>query len=362
MKWLLMLATMAGLLLALTVTGEAATATIRVVDQVGQPVPGVTISYAYTATSPALPGSGTTRTNSEGLTSLSHPCGASSGSCCLLTSAVSYTISLSGWQFSPASGTVPCGPGAFDVLVRGDNLVTVPAVVSAASYSPALASGMIAAMFGAALASATATAEVTPLPTTLAGRNLMLRDSAGVALPAPLFFVSPQQINFLIPPELAEGQVLVTIRAEATALGSHFITVSRVAPSIFTANATGQGVPAAIIVRVANNGVQTVESVSRYDASMQRAVTVPIEFTPDTAQIVLALFGTGWRFRSSLTATSVSLGGVNAPVQYVGAQPTLAGLDQLNVELPRSLAGRGEVDVVVTVDGKTANTVQINLK
>jgi uncharacterized protein (TIGR03437 family) len=95
---------------------------------------------------------------------------------------------------------------------------------------------MIAAMFGAALAATTATADVTPLPTTLAGRNMLLRDSAGVTLPAPLFFVSPQQINFFIPPELAEGQVLVTIRSETTALSSHFITIGRVAPSLFTAN------------------------------------------------------------------------------------------------------------------------------
>jgi uncharacterized protein (TIGR03437 family) len=350
------------LLLALAVAGAAATATIRVVDQAGQPVPGVTISYSYTATAPAIPGSGSSQTNSEGLTSLFHPCGASSGSCCILTSAVSYTISLAGWQFSPASGSLPCGFGSFDVLITGNNLVTVPAVVSAASYSAAVASGMIVVLFGAALASATATAETTPLPTNLAGRNLLLRDSAGVSLPAPLFFVSPQQINFLIPPELVEGQALLTIRNDTTALSSRFITLNRVAPSIFTANADGQGVPATIIVRVASDGTQSLESVFRFDTTTQRAVSVPLEFTPDTSQIVLALFGTGWRFRSAQTAATVTIGGANAPVQYVGAQPTLAGLDQLNVELPRSLAGRGEVDVVVMVDGKTANTVRINIK
>ncbi len=36
--------------------------------------------------------------------------------------------------------------------------------------------------------------------------------------------------------------------------------------------------------------------------------------------------------------------------------------DQINPRLPRSLARRGDVDVVLTVDGKTANTVKINVK
>jgi hypothetical protein len=30
--------------------------------------------------------------------------------------------------------------------------------------------------------------------------------------------------------------------------------------------------------------------------------------------------------------------------------------------LPRSLAGRGEVDIVLTVDGKRANTVKVNIR
>jgi uncharacterized protein (TIGR03437 family) len=40
----------------------------------------------------------------------------------------------------------------------------------------------------------------------------------------------------------------------------------------------------------------------------------------------------------------------------------LAGLDQVNVQLPRSLAGRGDVDVVLTVDGKIAIMVRVNIK
>ncbi len=71
--------------------------------------------------------------------------------------------------------------------------------------------------------------------------------------------------------------------------------------------------------------------------------------------------GTGWRFRSSEAAVKVMIGGVEVPVTYAGSQMTLVGVDQINVRLLRSLIGKGEVDVVVAVDGKTANTVKISV-
>jgi uncharacterized protein (TIGR03437 family) len=40
----------------------------------------------------------------------------------------------------------------------------------------------------------------------------------------------------------------------------------------------------------------------------------------------------------------------------------VTGLDQVNVAVPRTLIGRGEVDIVLAVDGKAANTVRVNIK
>ncbi len=51
-----------------------------------------------------------------------------------------------------------------------------------------------------------------------------------------------------------------------------------------------------------------------------------------------------------------------APVSFAQAQGSLTGLDQVNALIPRSLLGRGEVDVVLTVDGKVANTVRVAIK
>jgi uncharacterized protein (TIGR03437 family) len=64
-------------------------------------------------------------------------------------------------------------------------------------------------------------------------------------------------------------------------------------------------------------------------------------------------------FTQRATAT---IGGVNVNVNVTGpvAQPQFVGLDQVNVgPVPRSLAGKGEQDVVLTVEGKQANVVTV---
>ena len=49
-------------------------------------------------------------------------------------------------------------------------------------------------------------------------------------------------------------------------------------------------------------------------------------------------------------------------VTFAGAQGALAGLDQINVRLPRSLSGRGDVEVFLTVDGNQTNPARLTLK
>ena len=61
-------------------------------------------------------------------------------------------------------------------------------------------------------------------------------------------------------------------------------------------------------------------------------------------------------------AAKAKIGGVDADVKFIGAQNDFAGLDQINILVPRSLAGRGEVDLILTVDGVQANVVRISIK
>jgi uncharacterized protein (TIGR03437 family) len=56
------------------------------------------------------------------------------------------------------------------------------------------------------------------------------------------------------------------------------------------------------------------------------------------------------------------IGGATASVVFAGAQGEFPGLDQVNVQVPESLRGRGEVTLALTIDGQTTNTVTINVR
>jgi uncharacterized protein (TIGR03437 family) len=235
--------------------------------------------------------------------------------------------------------------------------------VSAASYDgSALSSEEIVAAFGAGFSTNTQAASSIPLPTALAGASVKVKDSLGVERAAPLFFVSPTQINYEIPPGTAGGAATMTVTGSDGALSVGTVQIAGVAPSLFTANSSGQGVPSGYVLRVRADSSQSIEPIAIYDAAQGKYVSAPIDLGPATDQVFVVLFGTGFRFRSALSGVSVQLGGVNAGVLFAGAQGDLIGLDQLNALVPRSLAGRGEIDWVTTVDGKPSNTVRINIK
>src|SRR5262249_5036505 len=93
------------------------------------------------------------------------------------------------------------------------------ASVSAASFQGGeLTPEQLTAAFGTTLATMTqfgdATDPTTPgiqVPTNLAGTTVSVRDSLGTSRPAPLFFVSFGQINYLMPPGTAPGTATVTV-------------------------------------------------------------------------------------------------------------------------------------------------------
>ena len=232
--------------------------------------------------------------------------------------------------------------------------------VSAASFNGAeLASESIVAVFGVGLATTTQAAISLPLPTTLAGTTVKVRDSAGMTRDAPLFFVSPTQVNYLMPVGTAVGAATVTITSGDGAVSIGVAQIATVAPGLFSANGNGQGVAAGVALRV-KDGAQSYEPIVEFNEAQNRFVAKPIDLGPATDQVFLILYGTGFRNRSSLAAVTCKIGGGDAPVLFAGAAPGFAGLDQINVgPLPRSLAGRGEVDVVVTADSKATNTVRI---
>jgi cysteinyl-tRNA synthetase len=65
---------------------------------------------------------------------------------------------------------------------------------------------------------------------------------------------------------------------------------------------------------------------------------------------------------SALSAVSAKIAGVDATVSYAGPVAGVAGLDEVQILIPRSLAGRGEAAVELIVDGKRANTVTLSFQ
>jgi len=230
-------------------------------------------------------------------------------------------------------------------------------IVNAASFAlNEVAPAEIISIFGQNLASSTEIATSTPLPEELAGVRVTITDSAGATRPCVLFFVTNGQINCYVDPATAAGSATMTIR-NGGAQSSSVITVRATAPGLFAANANGAGVAAAVGIRVAADGTQSPLDV--FNAQVNPRTPIPINLGPDGEQIVLLLFGTGIRSWSTIEAT---IGGQTAQVIGVAEQGEFVGLDQVNVIIPRSLIGAGEVEIRLTVDGVLANVVTVAIQ
>jgi len=215
---------------------------------------------------------------------------------------------------------------------------------------------------GTRLAASTAVADP-PYPNTIAGTSVTVRDSRGTNIPAPVYFVSPAQINFLMPGNTAPGsaQIFVTTVEGTTAVGLR-VEVRAVAPGLFTANANGAGVAAGFGNRLLLSGEQQSIPLFSFNESTRLFQNLPLDLGSPAEPLYLVLYGTGFRSRSSLERVLVTLRGIPIPVLYAGAQGTFAGLDQLNVgPLPPELRGAGALAFSVEVDGEISNQVTVDI-
>ncbi|MGE0126510.1 MAG: IPT/TIG domain-containing protein [Blastocatellales bacterium] len=252
----------------------------------------------------------------------------------------------------------------------GKQAATVPATTFAGNE---VSSNSIAALFGSNLATGVEVAVTTPLPTSLLGTTVTIRDGGGGDYPAQLFFVSPSQINYLVP-SFITGPAWAIVKSNDNVVGVSEILNRFVSPGLFSANANGKGIAAAVALCVAANGAQTFLPVASYDQTQRQFVGVPLDLTACNGQVYLILYGSGFRQPGGIPDPKVTakVGGVDVPVLFAGAAPGFVGLDQINIgPLPRALAGLGVVDIVVSVDLQTAggtngpkpaNTVQVNIK
>ena len=184
------------------------------------------------------------------------------------------------------------------------------------------------------------------------GVRLRITDSAGAERYAPLLYVSPAQINFLVPANVGIGPAVIAVAPSGAPPVTVSVQLRPTAPALFTMN---QRLAAATAVRV-RNGVQTPVAV--FECGQAGCAAAPLELSAD-APVFLTLYATGLR---RLQSVSVTVRGSAVPVLYAGPQPTYPGLDQVNLELPVSLRGAGVVEIVLTVDGQPANPVAVSVR
>jgi uncharacterized protein (TIGR03437 family) len=248
-----------------------------------------------------------------------------------------------------ALAALPVGGG--EILLNNTPPLSFTDANDASFKAGPQAQDAILAAFGGGLSSKTDSSLA--LPTTLAGVNVNVKDSAGTTRAAPLFYVSPKQVNYTVPAGTALGAAMISIVNGATAAVATQQIVP-VAPGIFAVN----GIAAANVASYLPGAAQPTVT-SPFQLSNGAIALAPVVLDPK-AQVYLFLYGTGIRHAVDVTANLGSL--KNQAVEYAGAQGFYVGEDQINVLLPQSLKGAGVINITLTADGFTTNAVQIEIQ
>jgi uncharacterized protein (TIGR03437 family) len=248
-------------------------------------------------------------------------------------------------------------------------------VVNAASFAGsdqpgwAIAPGGIASVFGQNLAGTTREAGVLPLPYKLESASVTVD-----GLPAPLFFVSPTQINFQVPRALIDlnqagkgpRQVPVVVSTSAGPSQPVLVPVVPDAPGIFTQSAQGCGQGA--VLNVGADGSRTVNT-SAQSASPGSFISVfatgvgPVYFEPpdgEPAQAVEPLArsksGVGVRLGLDEFASSGLI------TTYEGLAPALVGVNQIDGRIPETAPEGCGVPLTLTTGFRRSQPVRVSIR
>jgi len=226
--------------------------------------------------------------------------------------------------------------------------------VNAASFAPykPLAPGMIFSLFGSNLAEGRNLASQIPLPRTLGN----IKATIG-GYEAPLFYADGGQVNAQVPFELTPGVATLVVTGKDSAGAPGTVTIVNAQPGVFTVSqsGTGQGVVLDALNNLvdSNHAVKAGEAVVIYATGL--GATNPPVATGQAAPAVppLALV---------TTPVKVTIGGVDAAVEFAGLAPGFVGLYQVNARVPAGVTAGNAVALVLTQNGVASNTVTIAVK
>jgi len=115
--------------------------------------------------------------------------------------------------------------------------------------------------------------------------------------------------------------------------------------------------PASVQLHAA--GAQAISAHADGTRSVRPIGALPVELGDSADVVALQFYASGVRDGSEV---HVQIAGHDVPLLYAGPAGHFPGLDEVSVKVPRSLAGSGNVDVTLTVDGRTASPVHIQIQ
>jgi uncharacterized protein (TIGR03437 family) len=241
------------------------------------------------------------------------------------------------------------GNAVIRVLAPTYPVINSGGVGNAASYATKLSPGMLAAVFGTGFGTATLQSGATGnWPTTLGGVGVTVN---GIA--APVYYVSPGQINFQVPwASPVSGTVGVAVTLNGGSSSSVNVPVATAAPGLFVL-ASKQAA-----VENSDFSVNDPSNPAKVGSTIFAFLTGSGPVAPAAASGVPASTTTLVYATASVSAT---IGGLPATVSFAGLAPGFIGLVQLNIIVPTSLSA-GSYPLIVTIDGQASNAAPITLK
>jgi uncharacterized protein (TIGR03437 family) len=226
--------------------------------------------------------------------------------------------------------------------------ISANGVVEAAGFAVLrpLAPGGIVSIFGSGFANESLQAAQLPLERELGGVSVQMGDEN-----APLFFVSPSQINAQVPFSAVQGtQLPIIVHAGDRQSAPQTYLVGAVLPGLFQNEGSAAALDSGSNPITPSNPALIGETIQLYATGL--GLTDPAVATGERAPASTTV----------LDPVSVQIGGVDVPVVYQGLAPNFVGLYQVNVILPASLTPGSSVSVVVRQNGIASNTVSIPIQ
>jgi uncharacterized protein (TIGR03437 family) len=227
----------------------------------------------------------------------------------------------------------------------------INAVTDAASYSPRVSPGALATIFGSHLASGTGQASSFPLPLSLGGASVYAVQSSQSPIQAPLVYASATQINFQVPSGLAAGTANFYVTVGGGNSSSFTVNVVSAGPSIF------QDTSNHAIAQDAGAGYAT--NSAAHPAASGSVVVVYLTGLGPVDHSVADGAASPDSLSNATGTTSATIGGVNAPVQFLGLTPGYAGLAQANILVPNLATGK--YPLVITVGGYVSSSAALSV-